>query len=74
MTTPSLALTIGAIVEAIGRFDAAAAARIAFEPQPAIEAQFGRWPLDCGFDKAEALGLVAPASIDAVIRTHLESR
>ena len=51
-TTPSLAVSIADIVAAIARADAQAARRISFAPQPAIEAQFGRWPLDCAFDKA----------------------
>jgi nucleoside-diphosphate-sugar epimerase len=73
-TMPSLAVSVADVVAAIARVDAAAAARIAFAPQPAIEAQFGRWPLDCAFDKGRALGLSCVASIDDVIRTHLESR
>ncbi len=30
---------------------------VRFAPQPALEAQFGRWPVDCAFDRARALGL-----------------
>ena len=74
MTTPSLALSVAHIVDALNRVDPDAAQRIAFEPQPAIEAQFGRWPLACAFDKGRALGLTTDASIDAVIRGHLENR
>jgi hypothetical protein len=49
-----------------------AASRIRFDPMPAIEAQFGRWPIDCAFDRGTGLGLTCDASIDDVIRTHLE--
>ncbi len=73
-TMPSLAVSIADIVAAIRRVDASAAARIVYRPDPAIEAQFGRWPLDCAFDKGRALGLTTDASIDDVIRIHLETR
>jgi nucleoside-diphosphate-sugar epimerase len=73
LTAPSLALSIADIVAAIGRADATAAARIRFDPQPAIEAQFGRWPLDCSFERGRAIGLTCDASIDDVIRMHRET-
>jgi nucleoside-diphosphate-sugar epimerase len=73
LTTPSLALSIADIVAAIGRADATAAARIRFDPQPAIEAQFGRWPLDCSFGRGRAIGVTCDASIDDVIRMHRET-
>ena len=75
ITTPSLAISIAGIVEALQRVqaDAADRIRICFRPDPALEAQFGRWPLDCSFERGRALGLGVDASIDAVIRTHLES-
>jgi nucleoside-diphosphate-sugar epimerase len=73
LTTPSLALSIADIVAAIGRADATAAARIRFDPQPVIEAQFGRWPLDCSFERGRAIGLTCDASIDDVIRMHRET-
>ncbi len=73
VTAPALAISIGEIVAALGRVDAAAPARIRFAPQPDIEAQFGRWPRDRSFARAESLGLVGVASIDALIRDHLET-
>ena len=73
LTAPALAISIAEIVAALGRLDAAAPARVRYAPQPAIEAQFGRWPIDCSFAHAESLGLVGEASIDALIRDHLES-
>jgi len=72
ITTPSLALSVAAIVAALEKADRGAASRIRFDPMPAIEAQFGRWPLDCAFDRGTGLGLTCDASIDDVIRTHLE--
>jgi D-erythronate 2-dehydrogenase len=73
LTTPSLAVSIADIVAALAKADPAAPARIRFDPQPAIEAQFGRWPLDCGFERGRRIGLTCDASIDAVIRTHQET-
>jgi nucleoside-diphosphate-sugar epimerase len=72
MTTPSLALPVAAIVAALAKADPSVVSRIRFDPNPAIEAQFGRWPLDCAFDRGTRLGLTCDASIDDVIRTHLE--
>jgi nucleoside-diphosphate-sugar epimerase len=73
LTAPSLALRITDVVEALGRADPAAPARIAFRPDPKVEPQFGRWPLDCDFGGARALGLEVDASIDAIIARHLAS-
>jgi len=73
VTAPALAVSIGEIVGALARVDAAAPARVRYRPQAAIEAQFGRWPRDRAFARAQSLGLVGEASIDALIRDHLES-
>ena len=71
LTAPALAIRVGDIVAAMGRADRQAPARVRFEPQPALAAQFGRWPLDCAFDRARAIGLAVDASLDALIRGHL---
>lgn len=73
MTAPALAVSIAEIVAALARFDAAAPARVRYAPQPEIEAQFGRWPRDASFARAESLGLAGATSIDALIRDHLET-
>jgi nucleoside-diphosphate-sugar epimerase len=73
LTAPALALRVAEVIEAIRRVDPAAAARIRCEPQPALEAQFGRWPRDCAFERARALGLAGDDSIDTVIRHFLEA-
>lgn len=70
LTAPALAVSIGEIVAALGRVDAALPARVRYAPQPQIEAQFGRWPRDASFARAEALGLVGEASIDALVCDH----
>jgi len=73
VTGAALALSIGEIVAALGRVDAGAPARVRFRPRAAIEAQFGRWPRARSFARAHALGLSGEASIDTLIRDHLES-
>jgi len=73
LNTPALAVSVAQIVEAIGRVDPAAAARIRFRPDAALEAQFGRWPIDASFARARSLGLGVDPSIDVVIRQHLEA-
>ncbi len=72
VTARALALSVAEIVAALGRVDPAAVARVRYRRKPAIEAQFGRWPRDCSFARADALGLVGEASIDTLIRDHLE--
>jgi nucleoside-diphosphate-sugar epimerase len=73
VNAPALAISIAEIVAALGRFDADAPARVRYRPEAPIEAQFGRWPRDCAFARAESLGLAAAPSIDALIRDHLET-
>jgi nucleoside-diphosphate-sugar epimerase len=73
LNTPSLALSVREIVDALGRADPRAVARVRFEPDPALEPQFGRWPRDARFDRALAVGLGRDASIDAIVRRHLET-
>ncbi len=73
VTARALALSVAEIVAALGRVDAAAPARVRYRRRPEIEAQFGRWPRDGAFTRAESLGLVGEASIDALIRDHLET-
>lgn len=70
MTAPVLAVSVADIVAAIGRVDPHASARVRFAPEAQVEAQFGRWPLDCSFERAEALGLACDASVDAVVNAY----
>lgn len=77
VNAPAIAVDAGQIRDAIARVAApAAAARIRFSaaPDPALVAQFGRWPLDCEFARAGALGLTTDASLDALIAEHLAGR
>jgi nucleoside-diphosphate-sugar epimerase len=73
VTAPALAVSVADIVAAIGRVDAAAAARVRYEPRPQMEAQFARWPLDCAFARAEALGLRTDESLDALVQAFKDS-
>jgi nucleoside-diphosphate-sugar epimerase len=73
LTAPALAVSAADVAAAIGRVDPAAAARIRYEPQAHIAAQFGQWPRACSFDRAEALGLRRDESIDALVRSYHES-
>ena len=73
VTTPSLALSVADVVAALKRFDVEASRRVTYRSDARLEAQFGRWPLDCSFERALALGLAADESIDAIIRQHVET-
>ena len=72
VTAPALVARVVDIVAALGRIDAAAPARVSYRAQPAIEAQFGRWPHDCSFDRARALGLNVETSLDTLLKVCLE--
>jgi D-erythronate 2-dehydrogenase len=67
LTAPALAVRVGDIVAALGRIDPAAPARAGTSRVPALEAQFGRWPLECRFEQAAVLGLTVEPSIEALL-------
>ncbi len=73
LTAPALAATVGALVAAMDRQRPGVAALVGYpaSPSPALTAQFGRWPLDCAFDAAQALGLCADADVDALVNEYL---
>lgn len=73
LIAPALAVSVAEVVAAIGRVDAAGAARVRFAPDPLIEAQFARWPRDCGFTRAEVLGLARDESIDGIVADYHRS-
>jgi D-erythronate 2-dehydrogenase len=72
VTAPALAARVGDIVSALGHIDAAAPARVTYQPQAQLEAQFGRRPIDCSFERAATLGLSVDASLDALLHTIRE--
>lgn len=69
VTAPALAVSVAEVVEALGRVDPAAPGRVRFDVQPALVPQFGRWPIDCAFDRALALGLATEPTLDALLAT-----
>ncbi|MCX7140100.1 MAG: NAD-dependent epimerase/dehydratase family protein [Proteobacteria bacterium] len=74
LNLPCIAASAGEIVAAIGRAGgAAAAARVSYAPDPKLQAQFGGWPRDFHAGRALALGFAADASLDAIIRFHLDT-
>jgi nucleoside-diphosphate-sugar epimerase len=74
LNLPCVAASVGEIVAAIGRAGGAdAAARVSYAPDAKLQAQFGGWPRDFHAGRALALGFAADASIDAIIRDHLDS-
>ena len=75
LNLPCVAASVGEIVAAIGRARGAeAAARVSYAPDAKLQAQFGGWPRDFRAARALALGFSADASLDAIIRAHLDSR
>jgi nucleoside-diphosphate-sugar epimerase len=46
--------------------------RISFEPDPAIQAIVDNWPRETYSARAEALGFQGDASVDEIIRAHIE--
>lgn len=69
LTAPVLAVRVGDIVAALARIDPEAPARVTYQPQASLEAQFGRWPLNCCFARAQALGLRVEPNIHALLET-----
>ena len=71
MNLPCVVASAGEIVAAIGRVAGdRAASLVRFAPDPAIEAQFGRWPRSFRAGRALALGFHADADIDEILRLH----
>lgn len=71
---PCVVASIGEIVAAIGRAGGTdAAARITYARDPNLQAQFGGWPRDFHPGRALELGFASDESIDAIIRSHLDS-
>jgi nucleoside-diphosphate-sugar epimerase len=70
---PCVVAGIGEMVAAIGRAGGAdAARRVTYAPEAKLQAQFGGWPRDFHPGRALELGFAADASIDAIIRGHLD--
>ncbi len=74
LTAPALAVRVADIVAGLGRIDGAAPARVSYAAQPELAAQFGRWPLNCSFSRAQALGLRVEPNIGALLETCVACR
>jgi D-erythronate 2-dehydrogenase len=73
LSLPGLCVTVGEMVEALERVAGpAAAARIRWEPDPAIQAIVSTWPVRARADRARALGFTADASFEEIVRAHVE--
>lgn len=65
---PALAASIAEILAVISKVSARDALQLVdFRPDPAIEPMFGRWPRDCDFSRARALGFAGDSSLEALI-------
>lgn len=75
LNLPCVAASVSEIAAALGRAAGKSAeALVVYAPNPAIEAQFGRWPRAFQPERALALGFRADADIDDIIRLHLAAR
>jgi nucleoside-diphosphate-sugar epimerase len=73
LSLPGLCVTVEEMVDALERVAGpAAAARIRWEPDPAIQRIVQTWPVRSTARRAEALGFTADSSFDEIVRAHLE--
>ena len=69
---PGITVTVGEMVDALTRAAGRdAAARIRWQPDPAIERIVAGWPVAATAARARALGFTDDGSIDAIVRAHL---
>jgi len=57
LTAPTWAVTMPALLQALGEIDPGAPQRLQFDAESPLHAQFGQWPQDVLFEQAAALGL-----------------
>lgn len=75
LALPALDVSVAEILDSIARAAGAGVReRVRFEPQPDIEAQFGRWPRRLAARRALQLGFSGDASIDDIVRNHLAAQ
>jgi D-erythronate 2-dehydrogenase len=69
---PGISVTVGEMVDALARVAGAeVAARVRWEPDPAIQRIVAGWPVDASARRARAMGLTADASFDDIVRAHI---
>ena len=73
LNLPGVSVTVGEMVAALAAVaGAAVAARIRFEPNPAVERIVGSWPGAWNAERALALGLPADGSFEAIVHAYME--
>ena len=73
LTMPGVSVTVGEQIEALGRVAGADAVSLITEsPDPAVAEIVAGWPSRFDITRAAALGFVADASYDAIIRAYIE--
>ena len=73
LTMPGVAVTVGEEIEALRRVAGEkAVAHIKRKPDPAVEKIVAGWPTQFAANRARALGFVAEASFEEIIRAHIE--
>ena len=72
MNLPSIATTVHDMAEALRRVGGDSAyGLLDWQPNKAIERLVGSWPSVLRFDRAQALGLQADVSFEAIVRAHV---
>ncbi len=72
LNLPGLSVTAGAMVEALARVAGPeVAARVRWEPDEAVAAIVTRWPARLETVRAEAMGMKAEESLEALLRAYL---
>jgi nucleoside-diphosphate-sugar epimerase len=57
LNAPAWPVSVHEVLQAMAQIDPQAPQRVQFAPQPAMQAQFGAWPLDVSFALAQQLAL-----------------
>lgn len=74
VSLPGLSVRVAEMAAALARVAGpAVAARILWQPDPAIERIVNSWPGDFITERAERLGFFRDADFDAIVRAHMQS-
>lgn len=74
LNAPGITVSVGDALDALEKIAGReCAARVRFEPDPAVAAIVTGWPARFATDRAQALGFAADSGIDAVIMQHLKT-
>jgi hypothetical protein len=73
LALPGITATVGAMVEALTRVAGEAAAdRIRWQPDPAIQRIVETWPVRAEAKRARSMGFTDDGTFDAILRAHIE--